>query len=92
HGLVEQRKAASKAGFVRALKQPVSVVFLAQVGKAQPLEPARTGLLELVEGIAARPITQEELDRAQRRARNGYERMLNDPASYGVALSEAIAK
>ncbi|WP_223819547.1 M16 family metallopeptidase [Cupriavidus cauae] len=91
-GLVEQKKAASQTGFLRALKQPGSVVFLAQVGKAQSLEPARTGLLELVEGIAAQPITQEELDRAQRRARNGYERMLNDPASYGVALSEAIAK
>lgn len=91
-GLVEQKKAASQTGFLRALKQPGSVVFLAQVGKAQPLEPARTGLLELVEGIGAQPVTQEELDRAQRRARNAYERMLNDPASYGVALSEAIAK
>lgn len=90
--LIEQKRAAGQGGFLRAMKDPGSVVFLAEVGKGQPLEPARTTLLEQVEGLAERPITQTELERVRTRMRNGYERLLQDPARYGVALSEAIAK
>jgi zinc protease len=90
--LIEEKRAAGQGGFVRAMKDPGSVVFLAEVGRGQELAPARATLLEQIEGLADRPITQAELDRVRTRMRNGYERMLQDPARYGVALSEAIAK
>ncbi|CAG9179471.1 pitrilysin family protein [Cupriavidus respiraculi] len=90
--LIEQKRAAGQGGFLRAMKDPGSVVFLAEVGRGQALEPARAALLEQVEGLADRPVTQAELERVRTRMRNGYERLLQDPARYGVALSEAIAK
>jgi zinc protease len=90
--LIEEKRAAGQGGFVRAMKDPGSVVFLAEVGRGQALAPARATLLEQIESLADRPVTQAELDRVRTRMRNGYERMLQDPARYGVALSEAIAK
>lgn len=90
--LVDTRKAAWQVAISQPLKDPGSLIFMAGTGKDRALEPLRAALIDELEGIAAQPVTQEELERARLRARNAYEQILNDPSAYGVALSEAIAK
>ncbi len=90
--LVESGKASAQGGILRALKDPGSAIFVAVAGKDKPLAPAREALLAELEGFAARPVTADELERARTRLLNAYEETLNDPAAYGLALSEAIAK
>ncbi|MDF3837749.1 pitrilysin family protein, partial [Cupriavidus basilensis] len=89
--LVDSGKASWQFGSVSSLKDPGSVLFAAGVGKMQDLDAARQALVAQVEGFAARPVTQEELERARTRLLNSYERLLENPSGYAVALSEAIA-
>ncbi|WP_223851592.1 M16 family metallopeptidase [Cupriavidus pauculus] len=90
--LVQTRKAAWQSSSLEARYDPGVMMFAAGTSKDRPIEPLRAALLAEVEGVAARPVTAEELERARVRMRNAYEHILNDPARYGVALSEAIAK
>lgn len=90
--LVQTRKAAWQSSMFEALHDPGMILFAAGTSKDRPLEPVRAALLAEVEGVAARPVTPDELERARVRLRNAYEHILNDPARYGIALSEAIAK
>jgi zinc protease len=92
HALVETHKAAWQTSRFEGMKDPGLIVFAAGTSKDRPLDAVRAALLAEVEGLATRPVTQEELDRARTRVRNGYEQVLNNPAQYGVLLSEAIAK
>jgi len=92
HALVDTRKAAWQMSSFDAMKDPGVILFAAGTSKDRPIEPVRTALLAETEGLGARPVTEEELERARVRMRNAYEKILNDPARYGVALSEAIAK
>jgi zinc protease len=92
HALVDTRKAAWQMSSFEAMKDPGVILFAAGTGKDRPIEPVRAALLAEVEGLAGKPVTQDELERARVRMRNAYEKVLNDPARYGVALSEAIAK
>jgi len=92
HALVDTRKAAWQMSSFDSMKDPGVILFAAGTSKDRPIEPVRAALLAEIEGLAARPVTQEELERARVRMRNSYEKVLNDPARYGVALSEAIAK
>ena len=92
HALVDTRKAAWQMSMFDAMKDPGVILFAAGTGKDRPIEPVRAALLAEIEGLAAKPVTQDELDRARVRMRNAYEKILNDPARYGVALSESIAK
>jgi zinc protease len=48
-------------------------------------------MLDVIEGIKKAPITAEEVDRAKRIYANHFESMLDDPAQFGIRLSEAIA-
>jgi len=90
--LVDSHKAAWQTSLFEGMMDPGLIVFAAGTSKDRSLEALRAALLAEVEGLAARPVTQEELDRARTRVRNGYEQVLNNPARYGVLLSEAIAK
>ncbi|MGO4331068.1 M16 family metallopeptidase [Cupriavidus sp. M-11] len=90
--LVESGKANWQSGSVSAMRDPGSVLFAAGLGKTQDLEAAQRALLAQVEGFAERPVTQAELERARTRLLNAYERLLENPSGYAVALSDAIAK
>lgn len=92
HSLVDTRKAAWQGSFFTSMKDPGVIQFAAGTSKDRPIEPVRDALIATVEGVAAQPVTAEELERARVRLRNGYEKTLNDPAAYGVALSGAISK
>lgn len=90
--LVDTRKAAWQTSYFTPMKDPGVILFAAGTSKDRPIEPVRAALLGEIETFATHPVTQEELERARVRLRNSYEKTLNDPARYGVALSEAIAK
>lgn len=90
--LVDARKAAWQSSYFTAMKDPGVIQFAAGTSKDRPIEPVRDALIATVEGFATQPVTEQELERARVRLRNAYEKTLNDPAAYGVALSGAIAK
>ncbi|WER49527.1 pitrilysin family protein [Cupriavidus sp. WKF15] len=90
--LVEQKKATSVGTSFSAMKDPGTLLFMAETAKDQPMAPARAALITQVEGFAEAPVTPEELERARVRMRNAYEHYMNDPGALGIALSEAIAK
>ncbi|RZT31905.1 M16 family metallopeptidase [Cupriavidus agavae] len=90
--LVDTRKAAWQGSYFSTMKDPGVIVFAAGTSKDRPIEPVRDALIAAVESLATQPVTQEEVERARIRLRNGFEKTLNDPAAYGVALSGAIAK
>ncbi|MWL90712.1 pitrilysin family protein [Cupriavidus sp. SW-Y-13] len=90
--LVDTRKAAWQGSYFTTMKDPGVIGFAAGTSKDRPIEPVRDALVATVESLATQPVTQEELERARVRLRNAFEKTLNDPAAYGIALSGAIAK
>ena len=89
--LVERGKAASVSAWNFELAEPGYMTFFVQLTKQQSRSEARKILVDVVENLARKPITQAELDRARVALLNGFEKTLNDPAHFGVGLSEAIA-
>jgi zinc protease len=62
------------------------------VPEKDPLDPALSTLLATVEGVGAKPVTADELDRIRTRVLKGIEETINDPQRLGIALSSAIAQ
>lgn len=90
--LVETRKAASVEGFPLELYEPGYMSFFVELNKTQSLDGARRTMLEVLENIKQNPVTERELKRAKVALLNNFEKTLNDPAHFGVALSESIAQ
>lgn len=90
--LVDSRKAAWQGSFFTSMKDPGVILFAAGTARDRPIEPVRDALVAAIESFGTQPVTEEEVERARVRLRNAYEKTLNDPAAYGVALSGAIAK
>ncbi len=63
--LVDTHKAAWQTSRFEGMKDPGLIVFAAGTSKDRPLDAVRAALLAEVEGLATRPVTQEELDRAR---------------------------
>ncbi|WP_137939575.1 pitrilysin family protein [Chitinivorax sp. B] len=89
--LVEGKLATSVGGNVSPTMEPGLAQFFVRLGKDQSPEVARKALLSVVEGLASKPVTEDELKRVKTINLNQYEQILNDPASFGRVLSEAIA-
>ena len=89
--LVEPGLAAQVFADAMALRDPGLILFGAVVKKGEPLEPVRARLLEVVEGLAAQPPTDEELTRYRQESETAFERALADPQQFGISLSEYIA-
>jgi zinc protease len=89
--LVEKQLAASVFGETLATFDPGAAFWGAQIAPGQDIDKARSELLAVVEGLAAEPITAEELQRAQAKWLKGWELQFTNPESVGVALSEWIA-
>lgn len=89
--LVERGLAASVDGTNFELAEPGYLSVFAHLTKRHKLTAAQDALLRTVEGFARQPVTAAELKRARTALLNGFETVLNDPAHFGVALSEAIA-
>jgi|HubBroStandDraft_1064217.scaffolds.fasta_scaffold00042_85 zinc protease len=89
--LVQQKLAADVGSVTMGLHDPGYALVLAVLEKEQPRDKAVRALIDTVESIRKMPITEAELRRAQRSIANGIERTLNDPAQFGVRLSESVA-
>jgi len=89
--LVVGGKASNVYGGDRQLRDPGYAYFGASLGKDLPLDAARAALIASVEGIAADPIGDEEVERARTRLLNDIDQALTNPRELGIALSEYIA-
>ncbi len=90
--LTEKQLAASTFAFSQGLAEPGFTLFGAQLAPGQGVEPARDALLATVESVAAEPITDEELKRAQSKWLKGWEQDFTNPEKVGVSLSESVAQ
>jgi zinc protease len=89
--LVQKKLAASVGGTALPLHDPGFEMIDVTLEKSQSPEKAAKQMLDVIEGIKKAPITAEEVDRAKRIYANHFESMLDDPAQFGIRLSEAIA-
>ena len=89
--LVQKKLAASIGGTAMALHDPGFEMIDVTLEKSQSPEKAAKQMLETIEGIKKAPITEEEVARAKRTWANYAETIMDDPAQFGVHLSEAIA-
>ncbi|WP_404872780.1 M16 family metallopeptidase [Ideonella sp. A 288] len=90
-GLVEPRLAASAFAYAWGLADPGPLFLGAQLAPGQDVGPARDALLAAVDGLAAKPVTAEELERARTQWLNDWTQGFNDPERVGVELSEAVS-
>ena len=89
--LVQKKLAANVDDVTMGLHDPGYTLILAILEKEQPRDKAVRALIDTVENIRTNPITEAELRRAQRDIANDIEKTLDDPAQFGVRLSEAVA-
>jgi zinc protease len=89
--LVEPGKATSIGGFILPLRESGYMTFQAATRKDGSLEDMRDTLVRTVEGFAARPATDEEVERARNFALKNVERVLRDARGVGQELSEWAA-
>ena len=89
--LVETGKASSVYGSDEQQRDAGYAYFGASLGKDLPLEAARAALIATLEGIAADPITDAEVERARTQLQNDIEMALTNPRELGITLSEFIA-
>jgi zinc protease len=89
--LVQKKLAASVGGTAMALHDPGFEIVTVTLEKTQSPDKAAKQMLDVVEGIKKAPVTEEEVARAKRIYANYYETMMDDPAQFGIRLSEAIA-
>lgn len=89
--LVETGKASQVFSQTVSGVAPGLQIIGAVVKKDAPIEPVRDALFAAIEDFHHHPPTAAELERVKRDTANQVEKMLNDPQSVGVGLSEAIA-
>ncbi len=90
--LVESKKATGIGGGALALHDPGVLSFLAQVPKDKSLEDAKETMIATLEGLAANPITDQEVERARRQVLNQREMQATKSQSLAVELSDWAAQ
>ncbi len=88
--LVQSGKASSIFGGDQQQREAGYAYFGASLSKDLPLAAARAALIETLEGIAADPITDDEVERARTQLLNDIDMALNNPRELGIALSDFI--
>ena len=86
--LVETGLASSAFGTERQLREAGFAYFGANVRQDASIDAARDALLGVIEGFAAKPATDEEVERARTRLLNDIELTLADSRELTMALSE----
>lgn len=89
--LVETGLASSVFGSDQQLRDAGYAYFGASLRQDMPLDAARASLIATLEGMAAEPVTDDEVERARTQLLNDIDLALTDPRDLGVALSEFIA-
>ncbi|MFO1303270.1 MAG: pitrilysin family protein [Burkholderiales bacterium] len=89
--LVDTKKASDVGSWMPDSFDPGFVMFQAQLPLGDSIDAAREAAIATLEGVAARPITQAELDRARAREIKAIDDALSDPTRFGIRMSESIA-
>ena len=89
--LVTTGLAAKVEASVEPTREPGTLSFIAEVPAKNSAEVVRQKMIEIVEGLATTPITDEELTRYRTRAATVFELAMNDSMKIGLALSEFAA-
>jgi zinc protease len=89
--LIETRKAASAFADSSALREPGFFEVTVLVRKDSSLAEAKKAMLEVVDGIAAKPITGAEVEQAKTDILKNIELNLSDSGRVGLSISETIA-
>ncbi len=88
--LVETGKASAVYGGDEQLREAGYAYFGASLGKDLPLDAARTALIATLQGFAANPITDEEVDSARTKLLNEIDMAMTNPRELSIALSDFI--
>lgn len=86
--LVQPGIAAQAGGITYQLKEPGLLMTLALLRKEQSLDSARRTLLGVVEGFAARPVTEQEITQAKAALSRQIELSMNNSQNIALDLSE----
>ena len=89
--VVEQRLAAQTFGFAVSWAETSPLFVGASLAPGQDIDKARAAMAAVLDGLAAEPVTAEELERARIGWLNNWDQGFDDPEAIGVAMSEAIA-
>ncbi|MCH7345680.1 insulinase family protein [Pelomonas sp. CA6] len=91
--LVEESKLAASVGyFGLALAEPGFTMLTAELAPKAEQDALNRELQAVTEGFAERPVTEQELKRAQTRWLNRWEQLFTSPEQVGIQLSESIAQ
>ena len=92
--LVETKKATSVSVDESACHDPGSIQIMAEVDSKDPsvLEKVKDDMLTVVEEVAQKGVTQEEVDRARQRILKNRELAASDPNRIAIELSEWSAQ
>ncbi len=86
--LIETGQATWAYGYSRQLRDPGSAFFGASVRQGDSIDQARETLLRVLEGFAATPATDEEVERARIALQNEVEMLLTNTKDIALTLSE----
>ena len=86
--LVETGKAAAVFQASLQIRDPGMAGYFAQVRDGQPLEPVLAQLIDIAEKPAAKPITDEEVERARTQLLKQFELAMNNSEQVGLWLSD----
>jgi len=86
--LVESGKAAGVMNAGVQNRDPGMILFGAQVLAAKSVDAALTGLIDIAEKPAAKPVTDEEVERARTQLLSDIDRSLNSSERVGLMLSD----
>ena len=89
--LVESGKAVQAGAYTQRQAEPGLLNLIMVLKKDDSLDGAVTTMLATAEGMAAEPVTEAELRRAQLQAAKSFDDTMADPERLCVTLSEAIA-
>jgi zinc protease len=86
--LVETKKANSVSGSAVGLHDPGTIEISATVDKDKSVEEVRTAMIGVLEDLAKKPVTEEEVSRAKRRLLKSRKLLMTNSNRIGITLSE----
>jgi len=89
--LVESKKATAVGGGAPSLHDTGLLLIMAQVRADGSLEEVEKIIIDELEGLAKKGVTEEEVSRGSEKYLKQYEMLLANTSSVGIALSSAVA-
>ena len=90
-GLVEPKLAANIFGLTLETREPGFFMTFAELREEQSMDVARDTMIAIVEQLATRAITDEEVNRAKAEYAKSFDLTLNNPEAVGIQLTEFAA-